>query len=166
MTAFLNPDDLDTISKLAKSDASETLQKRAQLLLGYEEGLKTAEIAEQVDLSPGRVLYWRRRYLRDGMDVFGDAVTDSDRESDKPAAKAPLAKLIKRARRAEKEGDVAEAVIEELGEGIERAEKRRRKLKKGLKGAKKKKASRAKSKLGKLDKRIKRARKTLRKLSP
>lgn len=164
MTVFLKPDDVPVIERLAASDSTETIRKRVHLLLLYEAGMKTAEIAEKVDLSPGRVLYWRRRYLKDGLGVFRDAVGGSAEvsESDSPGKNTEepsLAKLIRAARKAQKgEGSIKEP-REALAAGIERDVKRRKKLKKRMTRAGKKKASKMKSRLKKLKRRIKKAKK-------
>lgn len=170
MTAFLKPDDLTLIERLAASGATDTIGKRARLLLLYEEGIKTAEIAEKVDLSPGRVLYWRRRYLKDGMGVFGDAVNDPADgseldESSKKTGQPSLTKLTRTARKARKSDDSIEKPLKALDAGIERAVKRRKKLKKRMRRAGKKKASKIQDRLKKLNRRIKKAKKVQKSLS-
>lgn len=172
MTAFLNPDDLPVIQKLAASDGNETIQKRGRLLLLYEAGKKTAEIAEEVDLSPGRVLYWRRQYLKDGLGVFGDALDGLEkvkekkkRVKEKKGESPSLASLTRAARKAEKsDDDSAEGEADALAAGIKRAEKQRKKLKKRQRRASKKQTAKIKDRLKKLNRRIKKAKKTLKKL--
>ena len=167
MTTFLKADDLSVIEKLAASDPNETIRKRVRLLLLYEAGMKTAEIAEKVKLSPGRVLYWRRRYLKDGLGVFGEAADDleggtADRRQDEEP-RPSLAKLVRAVRKANKSDDSAEEAREALGAGIERAEKRRKKLRKRMRRAGKKKASQIRERLKRLDRRIRRAKKVQKK---
>ena len=163
MTLFLKADDLPVIEKLAASDPSETIRKRVRLLLLYEAGMKTAEIAEKVKLSPGRVLYWRRRYLKDGLGVFGEAADDLEVEAteggEDAEPKRSLAKLVRAVRKANKSDDPAVEAREALDAGIERAEKRRKKLRKRMRRAGKKKASQLRERLKRLDRRIKRAKK-------
>jgi hypothetical protein len=169
MTIFIQPEHLPVIERLAASDPSETIRKRVRLLLLYEAGMKASEIAEKVDLSPGRVLYWRRQYLKDGLGVFGDAINDlSDGneeawsgKKDKPPS---LSKLARAARQASKNGDPIEGPRKALAAGIKRADKRRKKLKKRMRGMSKKKASHARDRMKKLNRRIKRAKKILKKL--
>lgn len=170
MTVFIKPDDLPVIEKLAASDPSQTIRKRVRLLLLYEAGMKTAEIAGKVDLSPGRVLYWRRQYLKDGLGVFGDAVENLGEgklkaEKGKKTKKTRLGRLTRLAGEAAERGEAIEAQLDALAVGIASAEKRRKKLKKALKNAKKKKAARARKQLKRIGRRIKRAKKTLERLS-
>lgn len=165
MTEFLKPDDVHVLEQLANSEQSETIQKRARLLLAYEAGKKTADIAEDVDLSPGRVLYWRRRYLKEGLGAFGDAQVGVEGESDpEPGVKPPsLAKLTKAARKAGK-GGARKKARKALAGGIKTAEKRRKKLKKNARRASKKKTSQIQDRLKKLNRRIKKAKRVLRKM--
>ncbi len=165
MTEFLKPDDVHVLEQLAASEQSETIQKRALLLLAYEAGKKTADIAEEVELSPGRVLYWRRRYLKEGLAAFGDAHLGVEEESDEEGETKPLslAKLTKAARKAKKGGGRKRA-RKALAGGIKAAEKRRRTLKKNARRASKKKTSKIKDRLKKLNGRIKKAKRTLRKM--
>jgi transposase-like protein len=173
MTLFIKPDDLPVIETLAASKPPETIRKRVRLMLLYEAGMKTDEIARKVKLSPGRVLYWRRRYLRDGLGAFGDAVaalTDaSESAAETKGAKAPkrpgLRKLTRRLREAHERGEATDGHREALEEAIALAQKRHKKLRNRLKGLGKKKAARAASRLKKLEGRIKRAKKVLRKLA-
>ena len=74
MTQLIRPEDLTILKQLAAIELGDTLQRRVEILILYESGLKTAEIAEKVDLSPGRVLYWRREYLKKGLEVVADAL--------------------------------------------------------------------------------------------
>jgi len=45
-------------------------RKKAIILLGFAAGKDVHEIAADVDLSVSRVYYWRRAYLKHGMDIF------------------------------------------------------------------------------------------------
>jgi len=46
------------------------LQRRARLLLLYDTGLPTREVASQVELSRSRTRHWRRQFLLRGMSIF------------------------------------------------------------------------------------------------
>jgi seryl-tRNA synthetase len=133
--------------------------------------MKTAEIAEKVDLSNGRVLYWRRRYLRDGLGVFGDALADMGDDEDVSEAgesdkvkRMGLGKALRRFKKAGKRGVSLDAPARDLAAAVERAEKRRKKLKKRIKRGKKKEAAKARERLKRIDRRLKRARKLLKKV--
>jgi CHAD domain-containing protein len=58
------------IEELARQAQDPAVRRRAQILLLYEQGLPTREIAGRVGLSRGRVRYWRRRFERLGLAVF------------------------------------------------------------------------------------------------
>jgi CHAD domain-containing protein len=83
------------IEELAEQASSSAIRRRAQLLLLYDQGLETKEVAEQVDLSPGRTRYWRRRYLFDGMDIFaGSSVENSSTKSAPKSEDTPGLQLL------------------------------------------------------------------------
>lgn len=67
---MLQPDQKKQLKELLSHDISASERRRVQLLLLYDRGLTTSEIAKEVDLSPGRVRYWRRAFLSKGMNVF------------------------------------------------------------------------------------------------
>ena len=70
MGALIDTVDRAQIETLAMHGSTAAIRRRAQLLLLYDQGLPTREVAEQVDLSPSRTRYWRRRYISEGMDIF------------------------------------------------------------------------------------------------
>jgi CHAD domain-containing protein len=61
------------IEALAERGSSAAIRRRAQLLLLYDQGLPTQEVAQQVDLSPSRTRFWRRRFTFEGMAIFNDS---------------------------------------------------------------------------------------------
>jgi len=77
-------------------DFPEPERRRAQILILYDDGQLTREIAPTVGLSKGRVRYWRRRYQLDGLTTFrslpkektfdniSSGVTQSGRETGSP----------------------------------------------------------------------------------
>lgn len=48
----------------------QPFQRRARLLLLYDSGLPTREVAAQVMLSRSRVRFWRQQFRNHGMDIF------------------------------------------------------------------------------------------------
>jgi CHAD domain-containing protein len=60
----------EKLIELAHSGASISERRRAQLLLLYDRGLTTREIAKEVDLSTSRVRYWRRVFETKGLNIF------------------------------------------------------------------------------------------------
>jgi CHAD domain-containing protein len=79
---MLQPDQREKLNELTQSGASRSERRRAQILLLYDRGFTTSQIAEEVELSPSRVRYWRRSFIAKGMDVFLSLV-DSDSLIDK-----------------------------------------------------------------------------------
>lgn len=67
---MLRPDQREKLIELTQSGASISERRRAQILLLYDQGLTTSEIANEVELSPSRVRYWRRSFETEGMDIF------------------------------------------------------------------------------------------------
>jgi CHAD domain-containing protein len=65
------------IESLAELASTAAMRRRAQVLLLYDQGLPTQEVAEQVDLSASRTRYWRRRYLFEGMQIFAGSTLES-----------------------------------------------------------------------------------------
>lgn len=51
-------------------EAPQTLQRRARLLLLYDTGLPTREVAAQVMLSRSQTRYWRQQFQMRGMEIF------------------------------------------------------------------------------------------------
>lgn len=62
----------EQIEALVTQGSTQAIRRRAKLLLLYDDGLPTVEVAEQVDLSTSRTRYWRRRFLSEGMAVFAE----------------------------------------------------------------------------------------------
>ncbi len=56
--------------RIALTGLSPSLRRRALILLSYDEGKPTRQIAQEVDLSRGQVCFWRRQFRTRGMDIF------------------------------------------------------------------------------------------------
>jgi hypothetical protein len=63
MGTLIDTADLAQIESLAAHGSTAAIRRRAQLLLLYDQGLPTREVAEQVDLSASRTRFWRRRFI-------------------------------------------------------------------------------------------------------
>jgi CHAD domain-containing protein len=83
---LLQPEQRSILESAAASEPSIKIQRRARIILFYDDGKKTKEIAESVGLSPRTVRYWCREFRRRGMDVFS---THPDRNSGKKTDKNP-----------------------------------------------------------------------------
>jgi len=55
------------------------LQRRARILLLYDTGLPTREVAAQVTLSPSQTRYWRRQFRLRGLEIFPRVAKKIDR---------------------------------------------------------------------------------------
>ncbi len=75
MHALLDPRQVPFLTALARDGAAQAIRRRARLLLLYDEGRSTADVAQSVGLSPGRVRYWRRQFQRHGLRVFPNTDT-------------------------------------------------------------------------------------------
>lgn len=58
------------IGELAKEGIASPVGRRAIILLSYDAGLSTREVAQAAGISRGRVRYWRRKFRQLGMQVF------------------------------------------------------------------------------------------------
>ena len=82
MERLLEPEERQQIEAIAMAEDIKKFSRRAQLLLLYDDGLQTKEVAQQVGLSPGRVRYWRRQYQNKGMDIFSSSIQDKSASSE------------------------------------------------------------------------------------
>lgn len=67
---LLHPDQIPLLKGLSKKPNSLTLQRRARILLLYNEGQDTRQISQTVGISPRSVRFWRREFLNRGMEIF------------------------------------------------------------------------------------------------
>jgi CHAD domain-containing protein len=70
MGTLITAADRDRIEALADRASTPAMRRRAEVLLLYDQGLPTQEVAKLVELSPSRTRYWRRRYLFEGLQIF------------------------------------------------------------------------------------------------
>jgi CHAD domain-containing protein len=78
MGTLIDTADLAQIESLAAHGSTAAIRRRAQLLLLYDQGLPTREVAEQVDLSASRTRFWRRRFIFEGMAIFAENTPQSE----------------------------------------------------------------------------------------
>jgi CHAD domain-containing protein len=76
MVAF-SPEERAALASLVTLGDTPAICRRAQLLLLYEEGLPTREVAARVGLSRGRARHWRRLFQIKGMEIFPSAHTSA-----------------------------------------------------------------------------------------
>ena len=77
MAELLQPQQIDTLDQIAAQSRSGALRRRARVLLLYQAGRTTHEIADLVGLSHGRVRYWRRQFQKNGMAIFPNSAPAS-----------------------------------------------------------------------------------------
>ncbi|MFQ5570443.1 MAG: polyphosphate kinase 1 [Rhodothermales bacterium] len=90
MSELLKPHQIRTLEQLAAQSKSAPIRRRANVLLLYQAGKSTHDIADVVGLSPNRVRYWRRQFGTKGMAIFsgldislsGDGMPRQARETD------------------------------------------------------------------------------------
>jgi CHAD domain-containing protein/transposase-like protein len=58
------------IQEIALKGLDPALRRRAMILLVYDQGQPTRQVAQEVGMSRGRVRYWRRQFLLRGMQIF------------------------------------------------------------------------------------------------
>ncbi|HEY62041.1 MAG TPA: CHAD domain-containing protein [Anaerolineae bacterium] len=69
--ALLHPEHLAILKEYLNS-AEAADRRKANILLAFMSGSNARKIAEDVELSVSRVYYWRREYLKHGLDIFLD----------------------------------------------------------------------------------------------
>jgi CHAD domain-containing protein len=67
---LLDIDQKTKLQEFASSGPTSALRRRALILLLYNEGQPTRQVAQGVGMSMGRVCYWRRQFRRRGMEIF------------------------------------------------------------------------------------------------
>jgi CHAD domain-containing protein len=78
--------DKDQITTISVRATTAAMRRRAEVLLLYDQGLATQEVAEKAELSTSRTRYWRRRYLFEGMQIFAGYELEPDPASQEPSA--------------------------------------------------------------------------------
>jgi CHAD domain-containing protein len=58
------------LEELTTTDIDDRYQRRARLLLLYDRGLATREVARSAGLSPSRTRFWRRQFMLRGLSIF------------------------------------------------------------------------------------------------
>jgi CHAD domain-containing protein len=67
---LLNAEQRAEIQEIALNGLTPALRRRAFILLFYNEGQLTRQVAQEVGMSMGRVCYWRRQFRARGMQIF------------------------------------------------------------------------------------------------
>jgi CHAD domain-containing protein/transposase-like protein len=70
LITLLDAEQKAKVKELALSGSTPALRRRAIILLFYDEGLPTRQVAQEVGMSAGRVRYWRRQFQVRGMEIF------------------------------------------------------------------------------------------------
>ena len=72
MGTLIDSADRAQIEAQAEHGSTVAIRRRAKLLLLYDQGLPTREVAEQIGLSESRTRFWRRRFIFEGMRIFAE----------------------------------------------------------------------------------------------
>jgi CHAD domain-containing protein len=67
---LLTPEQRQQVEELLSAGLPDRLKRRAQVLLGYDDGHPTREVANSTGLSRGRTRYWRRQFWSRGMAIL------------------------------------------------------------------------------------------------
>lgn len=84
----LTPDERGALAAYAAAPATP-LGRRAAAVLGWEDGLPTAEIANRTGLSAGRIRFWVRAFRGRRLGIFGGAASAPPPPAAAPNAPAP-----------------------------------------------------------------------------
>ena len=80
---LLQPEQKSLLETLAETSPNPAEQRRAKILLLYDAGKSTTEIAEAVGLSEHSVQHWRREFVKQGVDIFS-GTEDVEKEIAEP----------------------------------------------------------------------------------
>ena len=86
---FLQLEERQQLEELLALQEAQAYHRRAQIILLYDEGYPTRQVAQAVGLSRGRSRYWRHRFQLDRMAMFASAYPDSSNGGD-AAAPSPM----------------------------------------------------------------------------
>ncbi|TES88890.1 MAG: helix-turn-helix domain-containing protein, partial [Anaerolineales bacterium] len=78
MGTLIDSADRAQIEAQAAHGSTVAIRRRAKLLLLYDQGLATREVAEQIGLSESRTRFWRRRFIFEGIRIFAESSLNID----------------------------------------------------------------------------------------
>jgi len=84
MGTLIDSADRAQIEAQAAHGSKAAIRRRAKLLLLYDQGLPTREVAEQIGLSESRTRFWRRRFIFEGMQIFAESSINIDQLAPSP----------------------------------------------------------------------------------
>ncbi|MBE9475079.1 MAG: helix-turn-helix domain-containing protein, partial [Chloroflexi bacterium] len=84
MGTLIDSADRAQIEAQAAHGSTAAIRRRAKLLLLYDQGLPTREVAEQIGLSESRTRFWRRRFIFEGMQIFAESSLNTDQLTPSP----------------------------------------------------------------------------------
>jgi CHAD domain-containing protein len=87
----LTPEQERLLEAMLAAGVPECLARRAAILLRYNQGENTAQIAQEIGLSRGRVRFWRRQYVLRGLDIFPSGLETATQTSSLSASDFPPA---------------------------------------------------------------------------
>jgi CHAD domain-containing protein len=75
---LLNEQQKRWLEVLTTIESDERYLRRARLLLFYDRGLATQEVAQRAGLSPSRTRFWRRQFMLRGLSIFPQSLYQPD----------------------------------------------------------------------------------------
>ena len=78
MGTLIDSADRAQIEAQAAHGSTAAIRRRAKLLLLYDQGLPTRQVAEQIGLSESRTRFWRRRFIFEGIRIFAESPLNID----------------------------------------------------------------------------------------
>ncbi len=96
---LLSPEQRELLEALSTRE-DQVLARRAAILLAYDDGNSTEQIAQTLNISERLARYWRHAFLENGMSIFNELGTDAAKGMPKNATgrKIPSEPLAHRAR--------------------------------------------------------------------
>lgn len=91
VVTHLSPEQKQLLEAMLIPGVPVPLARRVLILLRYNQGETTAQIAQETGLSRGRVRFWRRQYVLRGMDIFPPEIETAAQTSPPPVGDIPLA---------------------------------------------------------------------------
>jgi CHAD domain-containing protein len=75
---LLNEQQERWLERLTTIESDERYLRRARILLFYDRGLATQEVAHRAGLSPSRTRFWRRQFLLRGLSIFPQSLRQTE----------------------------------------------------------------------------------------
>jgi len=105
---------LDEVKRAYKKEKNPKLRKRIRMIMGLMEGLSTIKVAEKMTVSQPNVIYWKKRFEREGL----AGLQDRPRPGRPPKVERRMMERIRKevkAKRLNKATDVRNLIYKRTG---------------------------------------------------